>query len=247
MSAPAFAAPGDPLVIDSDTTTFTAGSWGSGINFTLTLPEGVTEATVMVGSGGANGSGLIGDALEVIDEDADGTVEGTYVPPAESSPVAPDADGYPYYSLTANYTYVVDGTTEYVYADDIELTILDGASVTGPARVTAAQLESAEGVAPQFAGFLPDETLNGTIEIMSEANDWEYETIGDFSTTVGADGAGSGALWVTGAQVGDFIRVVAAGDASTVTYYAEVISADAPTTPEAPVAPTAPERIETAA
>ncbi|RLV55014.1 hypothetical protein D9V41_13020 [Aeromicrobium phragmitis] len=256
VATPAVAAPGDPitLTVEESERTYTAGSWGDGIDFEVSgIPEEATGVSVSLASWGANGGGLVGDPVDG-QREADGTFSGTILPEG-SSPVAPDADGFPIYEVTAYYTYEgADGEVEYEYADAIQLTILEGLSVTGPAEATVAEL--AAGVNLQFAGFEPNENITGLITRLNpETNEWEE--IGDFAATVGPNGDGEGVLTITGATAGDMFRVSAAGANGTVYHWLNAVAGDAeqPGGEEpgaedpapAPQAPRAPERVDTGA
>lgn len=235
VAAPAFAAPGDPVVTIANTT-FSSGNWGAGVEFTVTdIPVDAEDVTLIVGADYAQGRGTVGTMAGV--QQAGGTTyTGSVIP--EESPVMPDADGYPEYIAFVSYT--VAG--EYRSTDPIALTITEGMSVTGPKTATVAQL--AAGVALQFKGFAPDETLEGDIEYFNlDANAWE--PIGVFSATVGPDGSGGGTLSVTGATADDLFRVIAFGASGSVTYYVTAIAdATTPATPT-PTTPAKPVRVET--
>ncbi|MGO3146330.1 MAG: hypothetical protein ACTIJ6_01495 [Leucobacter sp.] len=248
VSAPAFAGEGEAPTLSIVSDTFAAGSWGDGVDFTVgSIPDDAIEINVYIGSMGENGGGSVANETFLAADVVDGSVSGNLTPDASQAPVAPNADGYPKYDVSASYTYEdAAGETKWENAESIALVITEGASVTGPETVTVSQLESSDGVELQFVGFIPNETLTGTIETWNATDG--YVEIGTFTTTVGADGSGSGALWVTGAQVGEQIRVHAAGEESSVNYFTRVVAEPTtPTDPTEPKAPTAPERVETAA
>lgn len=243
VSAPAFAGEGEAptLTLDAGSTTFAAGSWGAGVNYTVSdIPADAVEINVFIGSMGEMGGGAVESVTIPATEVVAGSVSGNITPPADAAPVAPNADGYPKYSVGASYTYLDGaGETQWENAEGVDLVITEGASVTGPEEVTNGQLESAEGVALQFAGFVPNETLAAVIQTWSA--DDGYTEIGTFSVAIGADGTGVGVLRATGINDGAFLRVVAVGAESTVSYYVDVVEG------AATVKPTAPERVETAA
>ncbi|WP_449278251.1 hypothetical protein [Leucobacter sp. GX24907] len=222
-AAPAYAALGDAPSLEIDNDTFKAGSWGEGITFTVdNVPEEVDTVTISVGSMGQNGGGLV-ESAEITDDDGDGVFEG-HLALEETTPVAPDADGYPVYSAGASYAYDDEaGETQYVFAESIDLTILEGLAVTGPEEATVAQL--AEGVDLQFRGFQPDEKLTGDIEVL-DPDSGEWSPVGDFAATVGGNGNGEGTLWITGATPGDQFRVSASGEEGTVHHYIRAIEGD---------------------
>ncbi|MFD1859249.1 hypothetical protein EHW97_02375 [Aeromicrobium camelliae] len=264
VATPAVAAPGDPATLTVENSTFTAGSWGDGVDFVVTdIPAEATGVTVMLDSKGPNGGGLIAEPVEGVPAE-DGTFSGNILP-TQSSPVAPDASGFPRYTVSAFYTYQdANGDTQNVDAEPVNLTILPGLSVTGPAEATVAEL--AAGVELQFAGFQPDEQITGLIERYNpDTNAWEE--IGDFSALLGPDGSGEGVLTITGASVGDTFRVSATGEDGTVYHFVNTVAeageqpggeqpggetpgAEQPggETPAAtPQAPRAPERVDTGA
>lgn len=259
VATPAVAAPGDAATLTVENTTFTAGSWGEGVDFVVSdIPAEATSVTVMLGSRGENGGGLVADPIEGEPQE-DGTFSGNILPD-DITPVAPDANGYPVYEVSAYYEYP---GAEPVWSEPVELTILPGLSVTGPAEATVAEL--AAGVQLQFAGFQPDETVTGDIMYLNpETNAWE--SIGDFSALIGPNGEGEGLLTITGASVGDIFRVSATGENGTVYHWINTVaeageqpggeqpggeqpSAEQPgeTPAAAPQAPRAPERVDTGA
>ena len=251
VAVPATAAElGDDLVVDFGNTTFKAGSWGEGVTATVEeVPEEVETLTVAIGSMGENGGGLV-DEAEVVQQE-DGSWVGTVRPSDEYPPVAPNADGWPKYTASVGYQYEDEaGETQYVN-ESIELTITEGVSVTGPEEATVAEL--AAGIPLQFAGFNSGEVVTGDIRFFNE-DTGEEESIGDFETEpLGQDGAGEGALTITGASVGQQFRVVASGEAGTVNYYVRVVEGgDVPEEPPAPEQPgpeqpRKPERVDTGA
>ncbi|OUZ08882.1 hypothetical protein BHE97_12170 [Aeromicrobium sp. PE09-221] len=254
VAAPATAAPalGDEPVVELATSTFKAGSWGDGVQFTVTeVPEGVEAVELAVGSMGENGGGLVAEPVQA-ERQVDGSFTGTVLPDADTPPVAPDANGYPVYTASAGYEYTDEnGETQYA-STFVELTITDGVSVTGPDEATVAEL--AAGVPLQFAGFNSNETVTGDIRYFN-AETGEEESIGDFSATLGENGAGEGVLTITGASVGQQFRVVASGEEGTVSHYITVVEGsdeggedgDDETPAPAPEQPRKPERVDTGA
>jgi hypothetical protein len=232
IATPAIAADDDPQpTFELGQTEFKAGSWGDGIEFEVTLPDGldsedVERVVVGVGSAGPNGAGSVADGEA--EEQSDGTYTATLNP--DTPPVAPDEDGYPKYSATASYTYIDDdGEEEFVGADAQDLTITENVSVTGPDEATIAQLN--EGVELQFAGFASNAETEGTIEYFAPgADDWQE--IGDYTAPIGEDGTGVGKLTVTGGiQVEGSVRVSVTGDdtdddSATVQHYIRIIEGD---------------------
>lgn len=239
VAAPAFAAPGDPVLAVTNTT-FSAGSWGTGVEFTVTgVPADIDTVTLYVGSSGEMGGGEVGH-LDVTRSAGD-VFTGTVIP--ADTPIMAGPSGYPKYFAAARYI-LDDPATEWldmVQSNSVELTITEGMSVTGPESATVAQL--AAGVELQFKGFVPNEQLAGEI-LMLDVDNNTWTEIGVFQTTVGADGSGVGTLTITNAPVGAHFRVLAAGQLGEVMYYVQAV-AEAPvdngnggaTPPAAPVKP----------
>ncbi|MGJ9411850.1 hypothetical protein ACHAAC_03990 [Aeromicrobium sp. CF4.19] len=259
LAAPASADLGDPISLAVENDTFTAGSWGEGVDFVVTdVPEEVDEITLTIGSAGRNGAGPVADPIQA-DEQTDGSYTGNITPPREVAPVAPDADGFPEYTATASYSYEdAEGEAQFV-SDSVELTIEEGLSVSGPENATVGEL--AEGIDLEFAGFQPDESIDGDIEFFNPETG-EYDTIGDFAATLGPDGSGEGTLTIINASPGNAFRVSIDATEGTVNYYVTATEDDgtiptdpAPSDPQAgdeddedsPAAPTRPERVDTGA
>lgn len=253
VAVPATAAPGEPTVVLANST-FKAGSWGDGVQFTVTdVREGVETVELSVGSMGENGGGLVAEPVEA-ERQEDGSFTGTVLPDADTPPVAPDANGFPRYTATAGYEYIDENGDEQIATTSVELTITEGVSVTGPAEATVGEL--AAGVPLQFQGFNSNETVTGDIRYFN-AETGEEESIGDFSATLGQNGAGEGVLTITGASVGHQFRVVASGEEGTVSHYITVVEGsdegpgdedgDDETPAPTPEQPRKPERVDTGA
>ncbi|WP_293787012.1 hypothetical protein [uncultured Aeromicrobium sp.] len=255
VGAPALAAPGEAPTLEVANDTFRAGSWGDGVEFTITdVPEGAVDVVAELDWATANGRGLVGEPVNA-ERQVDGSYTGTILP-EDATPTAPDEDGFPVYTVNAYYTYLGESGEEKSAIAAVELTILEGLSVTGPAEATVAQL--AEGVNLRLAGFNPNETVSGDIEFYDPETN-TFESIGQFTATVGPDGNGEGELTIIGASVGNQFRVTANGAEGTVHHYITAVAepgeetpggptpgGEGPTTP-APEAPRAPERVDTGA
>ncbi|GAB3617354.1 hypothetical protein GCM10027416_19110 [Okibacterium endophyticum] len=240
-SAPAMAAPAPEATIAVADTTFTAGSWGDGIEVTGEGFPADTDVRVYLGAQGENGGGEI--AGVDVTTDADGNLVATIVPDASNPPVSPDENGFPVYAV--NYSYQ-DGEGEYVFGEGVELTILPGTAITGPAEVDPQALK--DGVEAQIVGFGDDSTVSVSLEILDpDTNEWTV-----LSTTNQPVVDGAGAVSVTASytdgsliEAGRSFRVVVTGDTSgaVATWYFVTAGAVAPTPVDpAPVdpAPTAP-------
>ncbi|WP_293695971.1 hypothetical protein [uncultured Agrococcus sp.] len=251
VAAPAMAqeeASAPSFEIENDT--FTAGSWGEGIAFSVTLPEDleveVDRVVVSVGSMGQNGGGLVGDA------DAELQPDDTYasvVLPEGAGPVAPDADGYPEYSASAGYVYTEDGEDVWVWADNVSLTILEGATVDGPSEVTAAEL--AAGIDLELTGFASNAEVTGEIFHFNPETG-EYESIGDVETlTLDENGAGIVEITISYddgslVPVDSQFRVDLAGADSTVSHWLTVVEGDDDDdSSDDPDQPTPPDSVDT--
>lgn len=220
VATPAMAAElGDEPVVDITNDTFEAGSWGDGVEFTVTeVPEEADGVVLTIASMGEFGGGVV-DSADA-ESEGDGTWTGTVLPDGPG-PVAPDQDGYPTYTANASYTYTEDGEEETVHGEAVELTIVEGASVTGPEEATVSEL--AVGVPLQFEGFASNDTLTGDITVWNPESG-DQDVIGEFSVSLGEDGSGEGELTITGATAEDQFTVNAAGENSSVAHYITAIA-----------------------
>ena len=217
----------------------------------MTLPENleveVDSVVLSVGSMGADGGGLVGDAEAELQ--SDGTYTGVVLPEG-SGPVAPDADGYPEYNASAGYGYTAeDGEEVWVWAESASLTILEGAEVNGPSEVTGAEL--AAGVDLELTGFASNAEVTGEIFFFNPETN-EYESIGDVETlTLDENGAGIVEITISYddgslVPVDSQFRVDLTGADSTVSHWMTVVEGeDDDDNDDDPDQPTPPDSVDT--
>lgn len=239
MAAPAVAAPGDPATLELGQTTYSAGDWGDGVEFTVTdVPEEATGVTLAVGANGENSGGLLAEPVEAT-EGPDGTFTGTVVPDDEVGPIAPGEAGFPQYYATAVYTYVDEDDEEQSVPTSIELTIVPDPSISGPSEATVAELR--EGVDLALAGYPSNATAEGVTEVRT-ADGWE--PIDEFEAPLDETGRGEGALTVTGVAAGAELRVVVSTSDDVSATIGITVAGGGTAAPSAPVRPT---RVDTGA
>lgn len=249
VATPAFAADDAP-VLTVENTTFAAGNWGDGIDYTVTgIPEGIDEVSISLLSFGNNGGGIMDETTATRDSGFSGNMY-----PSGSTQM-PDAEGYPKYSLQASYTVPgADGTDEYFISNQVALTITEGIAVTGAHEATPAQL--AAGVPLELSGYAANEPGEFDIyRVVYGGPTVEYEYISTTEFVTQADGTATISAVVPGAAIDDLFVVDIYSETGYLEHYLRVVDQvtvpptdpTEPTDPAAPAAPTAPKRIETAA
>lgn len=239
VASPAAAEPIAPVqpTIELSETTFPAGDWLGG--FTITgsgFDPAFPTASLSIGTSGENGGGAI--FVDDVDITAEGTFETTVDPYVPMQ--TPDANGYPIYTVSVAQDV---GTPQWLISNIVTLTITEGASVTAPGELTAAEI--ATGITAHYAGFASDEPIGYEFLLWrwTEA-DGEQLIAEDFGQTQ-ADSAGAGSVTAVleGAQPGDTVEVNIYGESGRLAAtWIQVVSVPAPVpTPvdpaPAPVAP----------
>lgn len=224
-------------------TTFTAGTWGAGVEVTGEGFIADMEVTVFVGASGENGGGVIAESI--VTADAEGNLEATVVPSADNPPVSPDENGFPKYSV--GYTYIIDG--EYFSGEGIPLTILPGTAITGPAEVDPQALK--DGVDAQIVGFGDDTTVTVSLEVYHpDTNEWESLSTSNQPVVDGAGIVTVSASYTDGSliEAGSSFRAVVTGDTTGVvaTWYFVTAGAVAPVDPPVDPAPVDPAPVDPA-
>ncbi|MDQ2660665.1 MAG: hypothetical protein M3Y46_03640 [Actinomycetota bacterium] len=224
-------------VIELDQTTFPAGDWEGG--FTVTgsgFDPSVPTASFSIGSHGENGGGQIfGEEVAV---SADGTIEALIVPDVATQ--VPDADGWPKYTVSVGQE-IAEGQP-WLFSNRIDLTITEGASLTAVAEATPDEL--AAGISAQFAGFEADETISFLATLSRWSEEDGIQVIDEIEGTVTADAEGAGTLAaaLAGAQVDDFVNISVTGEQSArvAEAWIQVVAAPAPAPEPVPAAPVTP-------
>ncbi|WP_308797968.1 hypothetical protein [Agromyces silvae] len=227
----------DQPTIELSQTTFPAGDWLGG--FTVTGygfdPEFPT-ASLSIGASGENGGG--GIFFDDVDITSEGTFEAVIDPRVPTQ--APDANGYPIYTVSVAQNV---GTPQWLVSNPVTLTITEGASVTAPGELTAAEI--AAGITATYAGFASDEPI-GYEFLLWRWTEAEGEQLIDEdwgNTQADSNGAGTVTAALEGAQPGDTVEVNIYGEGGRIAAaWIQVVEVPAPApTPVDPApAPAAP-------
>lgn len=237
VASPAAAEPLEPAepTIELSQTTFPAGDWLGG--FTVTgsgFNPDFPTASLSVGANGENGGGAI--YFENVDITSEGTFTAFVLP--EEPTQMPDANGWPKYRVGASQNV---GTEVWLYSNSVELTIVEGASVSAPGQLTAEEV--AAGVSAQYAGFGSDEPIYYEFFLWRWTEADGSQQIAEDSGETQADAAGAGTVTaaLAGAQPEDTVEVRIYGEGGRIAAaWIQVVAAPVPTPVDPAPAPAAP-------